>query len=136
MPDPRTGQHHLLIRRNRTTGELAHYRFYAFLVVVRADEHTRRPTPETLIPLTCNEIARLFIALAAQRSTTRTTDSAGPTGAAATKPDPEPATTTVRPPRLSERTRPCGHAPPGTSEPHHGNVSVSHTTSPRSSAET
>ncbi|MEU5382040.1 IS701 family transposase, partial [Streptomyces sp. NPDC005968] len=112
------GRHQLLIRRNRTTGELAYYRCHsitpaslvtlvkvagsrwrveetfqtekelagmdehqvrrypswarwvtlamlahAFLAVVRADEHTRRPTPDDLIPLTCNEICRLFIAL-------------------------------------------------------------------------
>jgi hypothetical protein len=106
----------LLIRRNRTTGELAYYRCHsttsaslatlvkvagsrwrveetfqsekglavldehqvrryaswarwvtlamlahAFLAVVRADEHAHRPTPANLIPLTCNEIQRLFI---------------------------------------------------------------------------
>lgn len=32
------------------------------LAVVRADEHTR-PAPDALIPLTCNEIQRLFITL-------------------------------------------------------------------------
>ncbi|WP_411089555.1 hypothetical protein [Streptomyces sp. 061-3] len=42
-----------------TLAMLAH----AFLAVVRADEHTRAPTPDGLIPLTCNEIRRLFIAL-------------------------------------------------------------------------
>ncbi|MEV6739479.1 IS701 family transposase [Streptomyces sp. NPDC051104] len=112
------GQRHLLIRRNRTTGELAYYRCFspepvpltvlvrvagsrwrveetfqsgkglagldehqlrrytswsrwvtvallahAFLAVVRADEHRLRPGPDDLIPLTCNEIQRLFIAL-------------------------------------------------------------------------
>ncbi|MBN0045346.1 IS701 family transposase [Streptomyces actuosus] len=36
---------------------------HAFLAVVRADEHAHRPTPDDLIPLTCNEICRLFIAL-------------------------------------------------------------------------
>ncbi len=40
---------------------------HAFLAVVRADEHSRRPAPDTLIPLTCNEIARLSIAFAAER---------------------------------------------------------------------
>jgi SRSO17 transposase len=35
----------------------------AFLAVVRADEHTRHPAPDDLIPLTCNEIQRLFITL-------------------------------------------------------------------------
>ncbi|MEW2484733.1 IS701 family transposase [Streptomyces sp. NPDC048411] len=117
LPDPRQ----LLIRRNRTTGELAYYRCYspqsvplttlvrvagsrwrveetfqsgkglagldehqvrryaswsrwvtlamlahAFLAVVRADEHANRPAPDGLMPLTCNEIARLFITLVAQ----------------------------------------------------------------------
>jgi SRSO17 transposase len=46
-----------------TLSMLAH----AFLAVVRADEHTRTDTPDQLIPLTCNEIARLFITLTAQR---------------------------------------------------------------------
>lgn len=36
---------------------------HAFLAVVRADEHARRPAPDGLIPLTCNEIQRLFITL-------------------------------------------------------------------------
>ncbi|MGW0650843.1 IS701 family transposase [Streptomyces umbrinus] len=42
-----------------TLSMLAH----AFLTVVRADEHARHPRPEELIPLTCNEIQRLFITL-------------------------------------------------------------------------
>ena len=118
LADPAPGSRQLLIRRNRTTGELAYYRCYsprpvplaelmrvagsrwrveeffqagkglaaldehqvrryaswsrwvtlamlahAFLAVVRADEHTRRPAPADLIPLTCNEIQRLFITL-------------------------------------------------------------------------
>jgi hypothetical protein len=36
---------------------------HAFLAVVRADEHAHRHTPDDLIPLSCNEICRLFIAL-------------------------------------------------------------------------
>lgn len=44
-----------------TLAMLAH----AFLAVVRADEHTR-PASDDLIPLTCNEIQHLFIALAVQ----------------------------------------------------------------------
>ncbi len=36
---------------------------HAFLTVVRADEHARHPKPDELIPLTCNEIQRLFTAL-------------------------------------------------------------------------
>ena len=120
LADPRPGSRQLLIRRNRSTGELAYYRCYspapvplttlvsvagsrwrveeffqsgkglaaldehqvrryaswsrwvtlamlahAFLAVVRADEHTR-PAPDGLIPLTCNEIQRLFITLVVQ----------------------------------------------------------------------
>ncbi len=37
---------------------------HAFLAVVRADEHARHPGPDELMPLTCNEIQRLFFALA------------------------------------------------------------------------
>lgn len=36
---------------------------HAFLAALHADEHTRHPAPDALIPLTCNEIQRLFIAL-------------------------------------------------------------------------
>ncbi|MEE4494956.1 IS701 family transposase [Streptomyces sp. BE230] len=43
-----------------TLAMLAH----AFLAAVRADEHARHPAPDNLIPLTCNEIQRLFITLA------------------------------------------------------------------------
>ena len=42
-----------------TLAMLAH----ALLAVVRADEHTRNPAPANLVPLSCNEIQRLFIAL-------------------------------------------------------------------------
>lgn len=70
---------------------------HAFLAVVRADEHTRRPGPADLVPLSCNEIQRLFITLVSSRSTTQLTGSAGPTGDAATKPGPAPAITSDRP---------------------------------------
>ncbi|MFD5113021.1 IS701 family transposase [Streptomyces sp. NPDC058391] len=118
LAEPRSGSRQLLIRRSRTTGELAYYRCFspdpapltalvrvagsrwrveetfqpgkglagldehqvrrytswsrwvtlamlahAFLAVVRADEPARRPAPDGLIPLTCNEIQRLFITL-------------------------------------------------------------------------
>ncbi|MFF4140849.1 IS701 family transposase [Streptomyces sp. NPDC001698] len=118
LVEVRPGSHRLLIRRNRTTGELAYYRCFsstpvplatlvgvagsrwrveetfqagkglagldehqvrrftswsrwvtlamlahAFLAVVRADEHARRPVTDGLIPLTCNEIQRLFTTL-------------------------------------------------------------------------
>ncbi|MFD3377595.1 MULTISPECIES: IS701 family transposase [unclassified Streptomyces] len=42
-----------------TLAMLAH----AFLVVVRTDEHVRHPGPTDLVPLSCNEIQRLFITL-------------------------------------------------------------------------
>jgi hypothetical protein len=115
IPTHSAGTCQLLIRRNRTTGEVAHYRCFsprpvplpalvrvagtrwrveetfqagkglagldehqvrrrtpwlrwvtlamlahAFLAVIRADEHRERPAPAGLIPLTCNEIQRLF----------------------------------------------------------------------------
>ncbi|MFF8973839.1 IS701 family transposase [Streptomyces sp. NPDC014995] len=118
LAEPRSGSHRLLIRRNRTTGELAYYRCFspapvpltalvrvagsrwrveetfqagkglagldehqvrrftswsrwvtlamlahAFLAVVRADAHAHHPAPDGLIPLTCNEIQRLFTTL-------------------------------------------------------------------------
>ncbi|MFE5710642.1 hypothetical protein ACFQ7J_07435 [Streptomyces sp. NPDC056501] len=47
-----------------TLAMLAH----AFLAVVRANEHDRDPAPDALIPLTCNEIQRLFITLVIQRA--------------------------------------------------------------------
>ncbi|MGK5497574.1 IS701 family transposase [Streptomyces sp. URMC 125] len=115
---PCPGRHQLLIRRNRSTGELAYYRCFspqlipltelvrvagsrwrveetfqtekglagldehqvrrypswtrwvtlamlahAFLAVVRADEHASDPVPDGLVPLSCNEIQRLFVTL-------------------------------------------------------------------------
>ncbi|WP_411069985.1 IS701 family transposase [Streptomyces sp. cmx-4-25] len=121
LTEPRPGSHRLLIRRNRTTDELAYYRCWspapaplatlvrvagsrwrveetfqagkglagldehqlrrytswsrwitltmlahAFLAVARADEHARHPAPDGPIPLTCNEICRLFIAFVAR----------------------------------------------------------------------
>ncbi|RAJ55972.1 hypothetical protein K388_04892 [Streptomyces sp. KhCrAH-43] len=39
---------------------------HAFLAVVRADEHARNPAPDGLVPLSCNEIQRLFITLVVQ----------------------------------------------------------------------
>ncbi|MFG2320293.1 IS701 family transposase [Streptomyces tendae] len=38
-------------------------RAHAFLAVTRAAEHARHPPPDGLVPLTCNEIQRLFTAL-------------------------------------------------------------------------
>ncbi len=48
--------------RRVTLAMLAH----AFLAVVRADEHARHSAPDELIPLTCDEIQRLFTALVVQ----------------------------------------------------------------------
>lgn len=45
-----------------TLAMLAH----GFLVVTAAAERARNPTPPGLIPLTCNEIQRLFAVLVAQ----------------------------------------------------------------------
>ncbi|WP_459740044.1 IS701 family transposase [Streptomyces sp. E-15] len=39
---------------------------HAFLAVVRADEHARSPAPDGLVPLSCNEIQRLFITVTVQ----------------------------------------------------------------------
>ena len=39
---------------------------HASPAVVRADEHARHPAPDGLIPLTCNEIQRLFTTLLVQ----------------------------------------------------------------------
>ncbi|MFI6685589.1 IS701 family transposase [Streptomyces sp. NPDC050485] len=119
---PTPGSHQLLVRRSRTTGELAYYRCHstepvpltvlvktagsrwrveetfqaekglagldehqvrryrswtrwvtpamlahAFLAVVRADEHARGPAPDGLVPLSCNEIQRLFITIVQPR---------------------------------------------------------------------
>jgi hypothetical protein len=40
--------------------------FPAFVAVIRADEQTRHPLLDGLIPLTCNQIQRLFAMLAVQ----------------------------------------------------------------------
>ncbi len=45
-----------------TLAMLAH----AFLAVVRADEHARSPALDGLVPLSCNEIQRLFITVIVQ----------------------------------------------------------------------
>ncbi|MGW4608425.1 IS701 family transposase [Streptomyces sp. NPDC004532] len=118
---PTPGSHQLLIRRSRTTGELAYFRCHftesvpvtvlvktagsrwrveetfqaekglagldehqvrryrswtrwvtlamlahAFLAVVRADENARSPALDGLVPLSCNEIQRLFITVIVQ----------------------------------------------------------------------
>ncbi|MEY9849845.1 hypothetical protein ABH940_006959 [Streptacidiphilus sp. BW17] len=39
---------------------------HAFLAVIRPDEHARQPASDALIPLTCNEIQRLFVTLVVQ----------------------------------------------------------------------
>lgn len=40
------------------------YPSWIFLAVVRANEHARQSTSDDLVPLSCNEIQRLFITLA------------------------------------------------------------------------
>jgi hypothetical protein len=47
-----------------------------------------RTAPDNLLPLTCNEIQHLGITLVVRPSRARHTGSAGPTGDAATRPDP------------------------------------------------
>ncbi|GAA3927841.1 hypothetical protein GCM10023085_06280 [Actinomadura viridis] len=76
-----------------TLAMLAH----ALLAVVRADEHAHRPTPDDLIPQSCNEICRLFIALVVRPAAMRPTGLPGPTGAAAIRHDHTPATTADKP---------------------------------------
>lgn len=116
LPDAVPGHRHLLIRRNRTTGELAYYRCYsprptplATLVRVAGsrwrveetfqsgkglaglDEHQVRRYASWSRWVTCSS------PLPPSASMTRHTGSAGPTGDAATRPDPKQATTTARP---------------------------------------
>jgi hypothetical protein len=124
-PTEQAGQHWLMVRRNRKTGEVAFYRCHtprpvplavlvnvagrrwtieerlqtskglvgldqhqvrrwrswhrwvrlamlahAFLVVALT-EHTQRPPPSALIPMTCNEIQHLFAALLVQPTSDR-----------------------------------------------------------------
>ncbi|MEU9015939.1 IS701 family transposase [Streptomyces sp. NPDC048479] len=121
IADEGPGHRHLLVRRNRSTGELAFYRCYsatqvplstlvkvagrrwtveetfqsgkglagldehqvrrwtswhrwvtlamlahAFLAAATAHEHAYAPAPDSLIPLTCNEIQHLFTTLVTQ----------------------------------------------------------------------
>lgn len=77
--------------RRVTLAMLAH----AFLAVVRADEHARRPTPDAPIPPTCNEIQRLFTSVVVRPVhgpfTARPTGSSVPAGDAASRRDHEPA---------------------------------------------
>ncbi|WP_229345772.1 hypothetical protein [Streptomyces flavotricini] len=64
----------LLIRRNRSTGELAYCRCYSpaavpltTLVRVAGSRWRVEESPDELIPLTCDEIQRLFMTLVIQR---------------------------------------------------------------------
>lgn len=59
-PDEHRVRRHTSRSRRVTLAMPAH----AFLVVVRAGEHARHPAPGGLIPLTCDEIQRLFTMLA------------------------------------------------------------------------
>ncbi|CAM5674800.1 hypothetical protein SCANM63S_05397 [Streptomyces canarius] len=77
---------------------------HAFLAVTAALERRDQAladdgtSPNGLIPLTCNEIQRLFTALIAGPTLTSPIDCAGLPGADATKPAPNAATTDARPP--------------------------------------
>ena len=151
LADPRPGSRQLLIRRNRSTGELAYHRCcspapvpltvlvsvagsrwrveeffqsgkglaaldehqvrrcaswprwvtlamlaHAFLAVVRADEHTRpAPMPSFRSPVTRSSACSSHSL--SDPSTMPPTGSVGPTGGAATRPDPRPATTVDKP---------------------------------------
>jgi len=79
-PDPggQAGRRWLLVRRNRTTGELAFYHCWtprpvalamlahAVLVVLAATHRTRHPPSPGLISLTCNEVQHLLATLLAR----------------------------------------------------------------------
>lgn len=65
---------------------------HAFLTVLAADERDQ-PTPQELLPITVNEIRRLFIATWPDRRSRSPTCWPGRPGAAGTKPPPGPATT-------------------------------------------
>jgi hypothetical protein len=76
-----------------TLAMLAH----AFRAVIRADEHTRHPPLDGLIPLTCNEIQRLFTMLVVQPVPDVAHWLACPPGDVATRPEPRPAITGGKP---------------------------------------
>jgi SRSO17 transposase len=73
-----------------------------FLTVAAATEHASRPPPPGQIPLTRNEIARLFT-LITQPPATPGTCCTGPTGDAATSTGLKPATTSAKPPKTRDR---------------------------------
>jgi hypothetical protein len=76
--------------RNTTLVMLAH----AILTVIAARERAHRPpADQKLIPLTVNEIRRLFGNSLPPPPTPSTTGWPGPAGADSTKPGPRPATT-------------------------------------------
>jgi hypothetical protein len=65
----------------------------AFLTIAAVTEHARHPAPSGQIPLTRNEIARLFTYLIIQPARTPGTCSTGLNGGAATNTAHERATT-------------------------------------------
>ena len=69
---------------------------HALLAVIAATEHTDRPAPAGMIPLTCSEIRRLFTVLVVTPRRTLACPQLGRTGADATNTAPEPATTSTR----------------------------------------
>lgn len=70
---------------------------HAVLAVVRANEQDRHPSSDGLIPLTCKEIQAWSSRSSSNASLTLSTSLAGPSGDAATRPDPRPATTGDKP---------------------------------------
>ena len=75
---------------------------HALFAITAAHEQTRHPSPDGLIPLTCNEIQHLFTTLIVQPVHAQPTGFRGPTGDDATKPAPATATTCDKQPRPHE----------------------------------
>ena len=71
---------------------------HALLAVIAATEHTERPAPTGLIPLTCNEIRRLFTLYVIEPARALACHKLGRTGAADINTAPAPAATNAREP--------------------------------------
>ncbi len=69
---------------------------HALLAVIAANEHTDRPAPAGIIPLSCSEIRRLFTVLVVTPRRLLACRTPGRTGADATNTAPAPATADVR----------------------------------------
>ena len=86
-----------------TLATLAH----AFLTVIAVTaERATRPTPAELIPVTVNQLRRLFDALLLRPINDLHASTTGPSGADDTKPAPEPATTGGEPNHHDHEPRP------------------------------